>query len=330
LAVSTDPEHRFELALQLGELKIAYQLATEQQNEAKWKQLADLATSKGQLGLAQECLHKANDYGGLLLLATAAGNAGMVGKLGESAASGGKNNVAFLSFFITGRLEQCLDVLINSKRLPEAAFFARTYLPSEVPRVVALWKQSVSATNDKAARALADPAEYENLFPERGETLRAQQFSAQLRSRTLPARAAAQIPSNWERDLLAETAAATEAGKFLYRPPEAPQENGDLSDPDSAMATAPAAVPTPPTASSTSRPLLTDADDPPVAAAAAERVEPPAAAPAPAPSPTPLVDAAKMDRELDLDLDLDDMNLGEDDDIDVGDINLDEEDLLED
>lgn len=29
LAVSTDPEHRFELALQLGELKIAYQLAIE-------------------------------------------------------------------------------------------------------------------------------------------------------------------------------------------------------------------------------------------------------------------------------------------------------------
>lgn len=29
LAVSTDPEHRFELALQLGELKIAYQIAIE-------------------------------------------------------------------------------------------------------------------------------------------------------------------------------------------------------------------------------------------------------------------------------------------------------------
>lgn len=27
LAVSTDPEHKFELALQLGELKTAYQLA---------------------------------------------------------------------------------------------------------------------------------------------------------------------------------------------------------------------------------------------------------------------------------------------------------------
>jgi len=29
LAVSTDPEHRFELALQLGDMKIAHQLATE-------------------------------------------------------------------------------------------------------------------------------------------------------------------------------------------------------------------------------------------------------------------------------------------------------------
>lgn len=27
--MSTDPEHRFELALNLGELKIAYQLAVE-------------------------------------------------------------------------------------------------------------------------------------------------------------------------------------------------------------------------------------------------------------------------------------------------------------
>lgn len=36
LAVSTDPEHRFELALQLGELKIAYQLAVEAEVRACW------------------------------------------------------------------------------------------------------------------------------------------------------------------------------------------------------------------------------------------------------------------------------------------------------
>lgn len=34
--MSTDPEHRFELALQLGELKIAYQLAVEAEVRAHW------------------------------------------------------------------------------------------------------------------------------------------------------------------------------------------------------------------------------------------------------------------------------------------------------
>uniref|UniRef100_A0A8D0AFM5 Beta'-coat protein n=1 Tax=Sander lucioperca TaxID=283035 RepID=A0A8D0AFM5_SANLU len=103
LAVSTDPEHRFELGLQLGELKIAYQLAVEAESEQKWKQLAELAISKCQFSLAQECLHHAQDYGGLLLLATASGNATMVGKLAEGAERDGKNNVAFMTYFLQGK-----------------------------------------------------------------------------------------------------------------------------------------------------------------------------------------------------------------------------------
>ena len=51
----------------------ARELAAEANSEQKWKQLAELATSKSQFELAQECLHKANDYGGLLLLATSSG-----------------------------------------------------------------------------------------------------------------------------------------------------------------------------------------------------------------------------------------------------------------
>uniref|UniRef100_A0A3B4U7W0 Coatomer subunit beta' n=1 Tax=Seriola dumerili TaxID=41447 RepID=A0A3B4U7W0_SERDU len=103
LAVSTDPEHKFELALQLGELKMAYQLALEAESEQKWKQLAELATTKCQFSLAQECLHQAQDYGGLLLLATASGNTDMVGKLAEGAEKDGKTNVAFLTYFMQGR-----------------------------------------------------------------------------------------------------------------------------------------------------------------------------------------------------------------------------------
>lgn len=73
MAVSTDPEHRFELALQLGELGVATTLAREACSTQKWRQLAELATSKGELNLALECLHQAQDYGGLLLLATSSG-----------------------------------------------------------------------------------------------------------------------------------------------------------------------------------------------------------------------------------------------------------------
>ena len=38
--------------------------------------------------------------------------------------------------FTCFRLEECLEVLISTGRLSEAAFFARTYLPSQVSRYV--------------------------------------------------------------------------------------------------------------------------------------------------------------------------------------------------
>jgi coatomer subunit beta' len=73
------------------------------QSEQKWKQLAELATAKSQFGLAQECLHHAQDFGGLLLLATASGNSDMVGKLDKGAEEEGLTNVAFLTFVLQGK-----------------------------------------------------------------------------------------------------------------------------------------------------------------------------------------------------------------------------------
>ena len=194
LAVSSDPEHRFELAVQLGDLKIAYDLATEAQSEEKWKQLADLATAKSQFVLAQECLHRAQDFGGLLLLATSSGNADMVAKLGETASEAGKNNVAFLSHFILGDLERCLDVLIESGRLPEAAFFARTYLPSQVSKVLPQWKEQLAKVSEKAGQSLADPVEYTNLFPNFNKSLEAEQMLGKERKRKMPASMYKEIP----------------------------------------------------------------------------------------------------------------------------------------
>ena len=104
------------------------------QSEQKWKVLAELATSKCEFQLAQECLHHAKDFGGLLLLATSAGNREMVERLGDVAQKEDQHNVAFLSNFVLGKLEDCLELLVKADRLPEAAFFARTYLPNQISR----------------------------------------------------------------------------------------------------------------------------------------------------------------------------------------------------
>merc|ERR1712098_752489 len=90
----------------------------------------------------------AQDHGGLLLLATAAGNGDMVAKLGLQAEQAGKHNVSFLSYFMLGQLEKCLQILLDSNRIPEAAFFARTYLPSEISRIVELWREQLSKVNE--------------------------------------------------------------------------------------------------------------------------------------------------------------------------------------
>jgi len=171
LAVSNDLDHKFELAIQIGNLEVANQLAAEIDSDQKWTQLADLATESGNLEMAQECLHKAQNFGGLLLLATTMGNGEMIAKLASSSLASGKNNVAFLSFFIRGDLEQCLDLLISTSRLPEAAFFARSYMPSKLPQVLTMWKDHVATLSEKASKSLANPEEYKNLFPNYDQSL---------------------------------------------------------------------------------------------------------------------------------------------------------------
>jgi len=224
LAVTTDAEHQFDLALHLGDLKTAVKVAENPAaaTEQKWKQLAEVATQQCDFNLAQHCLHQAEDFGGLLLMASAAGNAGMVETLGSSAMDAGRNNIAFLSYFILGKLEDCLEVLLQSNRLAEAAFFARTYLPSQISRVVGLWKESVGKKNAKAAAAIADPTDYENLFPGLRQCFQAENYLKTSRDSVVPALAYPNLIPNDERDIMAEVAAALVQGADLdpvFNPP---------------------------------------------------------------------------------------------------------------
>nr|XP_022901859.1 coatomer subunit beta' [Onthophagus taurus] len=219
LAVSTDPEHRFDLALALGDLTTAKTLALDANNPQKWNQLGELAAASNNLPLAKECMQRAQDYGGLLLIATSTGDAELVKKLGEATLSEGKNNISFLSYFLLGDLKKCLDILIQTDRLPEAAFFARSYLPSEISYVVGLWRQQLSAINEKAGQSLADPKDYENLFPGLENAIAAQCYMQHELHNLPDASKAMKIPPNHERNPIEEVKAAIASGMFCYTPP---------------------------------------------------------------------------------------------------------------
>ncbi|TYJ17985.1 hypothetical protein E1A91_A09G090900v1 [Gossypium mustelinum] len=164
LEVATDPDYRFELAVQLGKLGIAKEIATEVQSESKWKQLGELAMSTGKLQMAEECMKHAMDLSGLLLLYSSLGDAEGISRLASLSKEQGKNNVAFLCLFMLGKLEDCLQLLVESNRIPEAALMARSYLPSKVSEIVAIWRKDLNKVNPKAAESLSDPEEYPNLF----------------------------------------------------------------------------------------------------------------------------------------------------------------------
>lgn len=214
LQVSTDPDHKFDLALQIGELDIAVKLAREAENPQKWSQLADVASRKNNMALVKECMEKANDFSGLLLLATASGDAEMLKNLGDNGSAQGRHNIAFLSAFIRSDVDRCLEILIETNRLPEAAFFARTYIPSEMSRVVELWREELAKFNEKAGQSLADPAKYENLFPGLGDALQVEEFLKQKEQQQLPAHAAASLPLNIDRNPLQEMQMAQQQGIY--------------------------------------------------------------------------------------------------------------------
>ncbi len=70
----------------------------------------------GKLDLAAQCLTRASDFSGLLMLAAARGDREGMAGVGAAAAAGGKANVAFLAYFLLGRLNDCLDLLLDSNR----------------------------------------------------------------------------------------------------------------------------------------------------------------------------------------------------------------------
>ncbi|KAH7438102.1 hypothetical protein KP509_04G001300 [Ceratopteris richardii] len=222
LAIVTDTDHKFELAIQLQELEVAKGIAEYSQSESKWKQVGELAMSSGKLNLAEDCMLKAGDLSGLLLLYSSLGNSLGMRKLAKLAQAKGKINVAFVCLFMLGQLEECLQLLVDNGRIPEAAFMARAYVPSKVSEIVKLWQNDLKKINQKAAESLADPNEYPNLFPDWQWALKAEAKLDPLRKSLLPANEYMMHLERSKMDAIEEMKALDlNAGN-------APAENGDI------------------------------------------------------------------------------------------------------
>lgn len=113
-----------------------------------------------------------NEYSSLLLMYSAVGDLDGMQTLAKLAEADGKINIAFVAYLLTGNIESCLSILKSTNRLPEAAFFARTYLPSCVNGIVSQWKSELKEASHSIADALASPVDNISLFPNFSEALR--------------------------------------------------------------------------------------------------------------------------------------------------------------
>lgn len=182
LEVAEEKEHRFELALSLGKLDIALELAKEADVEHKWKTVGDAALAAWDVRLAEECFLNAKDLGSLLLVYSASCNVEGLRDLSAKAKEAGLHNVAFSCLWQTGDVDACLDLLLETKRTAEAVLFAQTYRPSRCHNIATDWKSGLEKSGkSKVARLLGVPpapgtdgeAEGdEDMFPEWDEYLR--------------------------------------------------------------------------------------------------------------------------------------------------------------
>ncbi|KAJ8083114.1 Coatomer subunit beta' [Marasmius tenuissimus] len=170
LEITTDPDHKFDLSLQLDDLDAALEIVKtvpELEAEMKWKALGDRALTVWRFDLARTSFEKAGDLSSLMLLLLSIGDRDGLAQLARKAEEGGKNNLAFATHFQLGDAASCVDLLVKTQRAPEAALFARTYAPSQIPKAVDAWQSDLNTKGrSKVAASIAHPEKHPELFSE--------------------------------------------------------------------------------------------------------------------------------------------------------------------
>ncbi|KAF6750989.1 coatomer protein [Ephemerocybe angulata] len=168
LEITTDPDHKFDLALSLDDLDTAVTITRKlppTESTLKWKAIGDRSLTVWRFDLAKEAFSAANDTSSLLLLYLAQGDKNGLGELADRAGKEGKWNLAFAARYSAGDVAECVGMLGKTGRAAEGALFARTYAPSLVSGAVKTWKEELKS-RPKIAAAIADPEECPELFEE--------------------------------------------------------------------------------------------------------------------------------------------------------------------
>lgn len=93
----------------------------------------------GDVRLAEQCYLKSSDYNSLILVYSSLGDAEGLENVGNMALNDKKYNIAFQCFFSISMPERCYEILVEADRIPEAAMFARAYIPSKLNNAMKLW-----------------------------------------------------------------------------------------------------------------------------------------------------------------------------------------------
>ncbi|EGR29953.1 hypothetical protein IMG5_145440 [Ichthyophthirius multifiliis] len=159
--IAIDIDHKFDLALQLGNINEANNIAQQTKNINQQKQVGDLALQKGNINLAIECFKNSDDLGSLLLIYSSLGLKEELIEIAQKAVEQTKMNIAFQIYFYISDLDNCIDILIKTNRYSEAALFAKTYCPSKISQIVLQWKEDLQKNHHLViAQKIADPMDF--------------------------------------------------------------------------------------------------------------------------------------------------------------------------
>eukprot|EP00758_Cryptobia_borreli_P007710 Tbor_TRINITY_DN5324_c2_g2::TRINITY_DN5324_c2_g2_i5::g.3929::m.3929/K17302/COPB2, SEC27; coatomer subunit beta' len=164
LDVATDDTTRFDLAILLSNIEIAKSIAEKSPSASRWRQISDISLKLGLFSEAHFAMEAAGDYTDLLLLHTCTGDYNNILSLSKLALANGSTNVAFICLHLLNKHEACVEILLQTGRAAEAAFYARSYCYYLVDDVVNKWRNTL-ANLPIIMSSIAAPLGFPNLFP---------------------------------------------------------------------------------------------------------------------------------------------------------------------